>query len=238
MPRMSSNERYNHHGPAYHKFRLCQNLETTLLPVLEKIVDLSGKEVVEMGAGTGPITLCLLPNVAFVSAYDLRPHMVETARANLSASGRTNWKVEVGDHRSLPHPDHSADLVIAGFTLGPMVAVEREGDWKGEIDKAIGEMRRVLRPNGTAVIIEGVWSGEEPADDKITHPWFRVLVEYLEQAYGFQGVRYRSDCDFSPLQTKPEIIEMIFGEEGIQRLRDKDWIEPVCDGMWWKTTPL
>jgi predicted RNA methylase len=135
MPRMSADERYNYHGPAYHRLRLCQNLEATLLPVLKKKIDLAGKEVVEMGAGTGPITLCLLPHVAFASAYDLRVHMVETARENLSASGYANWTVAVGDHRALPHPDHSADLVVAGFTFGPMVAVERERDWKGRMDK-------------------------------------------------------------------------------------------------------
>lgn len=238
MPRMSADERYNHHGPDYHRLRGCQDLDTTFLPVLEKIVDLPGKEVVEMGAGTGPITLCLLPHVAFVSAYDLRRHMVETARANLSASGLINWKVDVGDHRSLPHPDHSVDLVIAGFTLGPMVTVERGRDWKGEIDKVIGEMRRVLRSSGTAVIIEVVWTGEEPDDGQIVHPWFRALVQYLEQVYRFHGERYRSDIDYSPLQEVPGIIEMIYGEEGIRRLRRKNWIEPECDGIWWKAAPL
>lgn len=72
---------------------------------------------------------------------------------------------------------------------------------------------------------------------KSSSPWFRALVEYLEQAYGFQGVRYRNDKDFSSLHA-PENIEMIFDEDGFQRIRDQNWVMPECEGMWWKTTPL
>ena len=76
------------------------------------------------------------------------------------------------------------------------------------------------------------------ADGQISHPWFRALVGYLEQAYGFQGVRYRNDMDFSPLQAAPEIIETIFGEDGVQRLREHSWVMPECEGMWWKAAPF
>lgn len=47
------------------------------------------------------------------------------------------------------------DLVVTAFTFGPMVTVEREGDWKGALDTALSEMLRILRPYGVVAIFQG-----------------------------------------------------------------------------------
>lgn len=235
MKRIPADERYAHHGGTYHRVRSCENLETSVVAALERVARISGAEVVEMGAGSGPVTQALLSRAHYVWAYDQSAHMVETARQLLVATGHSNWSVATGDHRKLPHPGASADVAVAAFTLGPMVTSERDGDWRGALDAAVSEMLRVLRVGGIAAVFEATWTWVEPPDGLIEHPWFRATAERLETEHGFRCLRFRSDIDFSPLREEPELLEMVFGTELTARIKEGNWVMPQGEGMWWRT---
>lgn len=91
--------------------------------------------MLEVGCGTGELAERVLKelNVELI-ALDLSPRMVElTAARGVDA--------RVGDVQALPFEDESFDCVVAGWILYHVP----------ELEQAILECRRVLRPGGTLV---------------------------------------------------------------------------------------
>ena len=99
------------------------------------------RAALDVGAGTGDLALALAGNgVPEVVAVDLAAGMLARARNR----GRGRVALVVGSAEALPFPDASFDAVVAGF------AVRNFGD----LDRALADMRRVLRPGGRVVILE------------------------------------------------------------------------------------
>ena len=96
--------------------------------------------VLEVGCGPGTLwveNLARVPQGWDVTLTDLSPGMVEEARANLQGSGRA-FNFRQADAMSLPYPDESFDAVLAMYMLYHVP----------DRDKALAEMRRVLKPGG------------------------------------------------------------------------------------------
>jgi ubiquinone/menaquinone biosynthesis C-methylase UbiE len=101
--------------------------------------------VLEVGAGTGFFLLNLW-SAGFVEeahATDLSPGMLAACRANAGRLG-CPLRAAAGDAERLPYADGTFDLVVGHAFLHHLPDVER----------AIVEMRRVLRPGG-AVLLAG-----------------------------------------------------------------------------------
>lgn len=54
-----------------------------LLPELKKITPLNGKDIIDLGSGTGRLAHLLAPHVKSVHALDLFPHMLGVAAERL-----------------------------------------------------------------------------------------------------------------------------------------------------------
>jgi len=59
----------------------------------------------------------------------------------------------VADNRQLPVSDGVADVSIAGWSFGHFTGWY-PSTWRVEIEQAIEQLRRVLRPDGVMIIIE------------------------------------------------------------------------------------
>lgn len=118
-----------------------------------------GGEVLEMGFGTG-LNLPHYPeHVRRIVAVDPNPGMNERARRRIEAS-RVAVDLRPLGGESLPFPDESFDTVVSTWTLCSIAEVER----------ALGEVRRVLRPGGRFVFLEHGLS-----DDATIRRWQRRL---------------------------------------------------------------
>jgi len=80
------------------------------------------------------------------------------------------------------------------------MVVWREQTWRDELDKAMAEIKRVLRPGGTIVILKTLGTGYEtphPSDE------LKAYFTYLEEA-GFAFTWIRTDHQFQSLsEAKP-----------------------------------
>jgi SAM-dependent methyltransferase len=98
----------------------------------------AAERVLDVGCGTGNLSLCLAgnPRIARVTGLDLSPAYVEHAkRKNLDP--RVDF--EVGDACALPFADASFDHAVSMLVL----------QFIPEAERAVREMRRVTRAGGT-----------------------------------------------------------------------------------------
>jgi ubiquinone/menaquinone biosynthesis C-methylase UbiE len=192
-------------------------------------------DVIELGAGTGRLTLMLAPLARSIVMSDVSRPMLEVAIGQLRRSNLGNWRALVADNRELPLPDRSADLSIAGWSLGHTCAWQPTS-WRHEIDRAITQLLRVLRPNGVAIIFETLGTGYEAP-----HIPTEALAEYytrLEQQHGFKAKWLRTDYQFESPAEAEELTRFFFGDELADRVaRQNLTILPECTGLWWKRNP-
>ena len=134
-----------------------------LLLVLRRACTLEGAEVVELGAGTGRLTRLVAGRARSVRAYDGFPAMVEEGRRRVAAAGLANVAFAVASNDAIPEPDRSADLTLAGWTLGHCVGWY-PASWTADVTKALREMLRITRPGGTLIVLETLGTGREPPE--------------------------------------------------------------------------
>jgi len=102
---------------------------------------------------------------------------------------------------------------------------------KDELEKWLGEMKRVLRPNSFIVLYESLGTGNESP----------IKLEHLEKFYpwldevGFQNKWIRTDYKFASLDEAEFLSRFFFGDELGVKVRKNKWeILPECTGVWWK----
>ena len=224
---------YREQADEYERMVSREDYEGNIFAELNRIRPLAGLDVVELGAGTGRLTCMLAPVVKTIRAYDASGHMLAVAVAKLKRSGLQNWHTEVADHRKLPAADGIADLAIAGWSIVYTV-VGYEETWRRELGMALVEMKRILRPGGTIVILETLGTGYEtpmPPDELVAY------YAFLENEAGFSSTWIRTDYLFESLTQAQALTSFFFGEEMIEQVvreaGQNHVILPECTGIWW-----
>src|SRR5260370_32500733 len=103
-----------------------------------------GLTVLDIGAGTGDLSFAAAARGAQVIALDLSAGMLAVLSRRSNDEQRAAIEPLVGTVEQTPIPDASVDRIVSGFTVRNV----------GNLPRAFGEMRRVLRPGGRAVILE------------------------------------------------------------------------------------
>ena len=225
-------EVYAAHADQYERLIRREDYQNNLLAAIEAYCPLhAGLDVVELGAGTGRLTRLLASHTRSIKAFDSSAHMLAMAESSLHEMGVTNWETGVADHRQIPVPDSSADLVISGWSFC-YLAVWGGADWESSLQAGMDEILRILRPGGIVLILELLGTGtEKPRPPEHLEAYFDWLTEA-----GFERGWTRSDYRFESLEEAVELSEFFFGEQMGQQVREKNWvILPECTGIWWKS---
>ena len=230
---MSEQQRkiYQSEGDQYEALVSHEDYQGNIPRAIDEIIHVDGLDALDLGAGTGRLTLILAPRLKSIRAFDLSAEMLRVCRERLLASVLSNWQVDVADHRQLPVPDHSADLVVSGWSVAYLVVWHPE-TWREELEKWMNEMRRVLKPNGQIILFESLGTGNETPIQlehlKNYYPW-------LDEA-GFQHKWIRTDYQFASIEEAVDLAGFFFGEEMANQVRERQSaILPECTGVWWKT---
>jgi ubiquinone/menaquinone biosynthesis C-methylase UbiE len=118
--------------------------------------DAGGGDLVDVACGPGVVTAAIAARAASVIALDATEEMLDKARARCARAGLANVAFQCGNAESLPFEDARFDGVVTRLAIHHFADPPR----------ALGEMFRVLRPGGTAVIVDVV-SSEEPAESDL-----------------------------------------------------------------------
>ena len=223
MPRR---ELYREGAEKYQRLVAREDYRSLLIPAVDEICHLSGKSVVELGAGTGRLTLQLASKCLSILGLDIESRMLEVARKR--ADGVPNCSFQLGDNRCLPVETGSADLVIEGWSLAQMARWSGDA-WQKDLAAALGEMERVCRAQGNIVLIETLGTMEiTPKRMEELQPIF----ETFELEWGFHRKWVRTDYRFESQEEAFELISFFFGEE--MDIRVDSPVVPECTGIWYK----
>ena len=229
---MSERQRqiYQNDGDRYEALIAREDYQGNITRALEEIISPDNLDVFDLGAGTGRLAVMLAPRARSVRAFDISEEMLRVCRSRFEASGLSNWQVDVADHRQLPVEDHSADLVVSGWSVS-YLAVWNNEHQTNELDVWLVEMQRVVRKGGWVVLFESLGTGNESP----------VRLEHVESTYqwldknGFQNKWIRTDYKFNSVDEAEELASFFFGEELGKKVRQNNWvILPECTGVWWK----
>jgi 2-polyprenyl-3-methyl-5-hydroxy-6-metoxy-1,4-benzoquinol methylase len=109
--------------------------------VIRKHAPTSGR-ILDLGCGAGVLSERLLESGYAVDAADLSPDMLQLTRKRLEKFDAARYRVFEADCEDLDLADAQYDLVACIGVFG----------YIDEVDQALGEIRRVLKPGGTFVM--------------------------------------------------------------------------------------
>jgi ubiquinone/menaquinone biosynthesis C-methylase UbiE len=112
--------------------------------------------LLDVACGPGVVTAALAPRAASIVAFDATEQMLERAKARCAKAGLHNVKFSRGNAEDLPFGDAQFDGVVTRLAVHHFANPQR----------ALDEIFRVLRPGGTAVIVDVV-SSEVAAESNL-----------------------------------------------------------------------
>jgi ubiquinone/menaquinone biosynthesis C-methylase UbiE len=129
-----------------------------------------GMQVLDLASGVGDPSLRIAKRIGpngKVTATDLSSAMLAALRSNAEDEGVGNLETRVVDAHNLPFPDRSFDRITSRF--GVM--------FFAEVDRALAEVRRVLKPGGRATFM--AWGKAEPGSyfAAVAMPYLNRLPE-------------------------------------------------------------
>jgi demethylmenaquinone methyltransferase / 2-methoxy-6-polyprenyl-1,4-benzoquinol methylase len=110
--------------------------------LIELAAPVPGLRALDLATGTGDIAFALARRSARVTGLDVTPRMIELARRKADRPDAPLFLV--GDMGALPFPNGSFDLVTTGYGLRNVP----------DLQTAIDEMVRVLKPSGRAISLD------------------------------------------------------------------------------------
>jgi SAM-dependent methyltransferase len=141
-----------------------------------ELPDWREKEIVDVGCGTGAI-LKQLGNPEKNVGIDLAPEAISFCRQR----GLNN--VQQGDIHALPFPDASFDAVICSSVL--------YHQWVSDLEGAMREMHRVLRPDGVLLINVPAFPFLHSAHDEAVMTARRFRKREIQQLLQEQNFKIR-----------------------------------------------
>ena len=202
------------------------------LDLRDRIIDLAHPKpqdiVVDVGSGTGLLSLTIAPLATRVWAVDIAAAMTEYLRAKAASAGLDNIEVVTASAVSLPLVDESADLVVSNYCFHHLN--------DGEKERALAEIHRVLRPGGRLVFGDMMFRVglQNPRDREVVRDKVKAMlrrgvpgvVRLAKNAIRFAGRRWEQPARADWWQQALEragfgeiVVEVLAHEGGIASAR-------------------
>ena len=204
--RLSKIKLFDFFYKAYHAWPLIYSNLTQLLSFgqweqwqSKVFEDISGHKILEIGVGPGKLLLKLVQKGYDITGIELRRGMAFEARRRLKRAGYLSQILQQNIEK-LPFDNEIFDCIVLTFVLAEITHLE----------KAILEMKRVLKKNGKVIIIAG---GIPQDNNLIARILFRIVsphttlhlqrnnMQYFQSA-GFEARR----IDFGPFNIVNKIV--------------------------------
>ena len=130
---------------------------------LFSIVDLNGKTVLDVGAGSGRLTFAAAEKAAWVYSSEPVETLREFIRVKAKEEGIKNIRVLDGFANNLAFPNNTFDVVMSGHVVGD------------DYDNEIAEITRVCKPGGWLVDCPGdSYEDMKPSEKNRERGWEEI----------------------------------------------------------------
>ncbi len=126
--------------------------------------------LIELGCGSGTLLEHILPRTGKTIAVDYSPAMIEEAKRSLGARS-TTVDFRLGFLEHLPVGDESADKAVAAMVLHHLSSPQ----------DALQDIARVLKPNGSLLILDLMAHADDSMRDKFADVWLGFEPRQVEQ---------------------------------------------------------
>jgi ubiquinone/menaquinone biosynthesis C-methylase UbiE len=186
--------------------------------ILDRAAPAAGTRAIDVGAGTGLLTLPLAQRAKKVWALDISEAMTEALRTRAEAENLENVEAVVGSATQLPLEDGAVDLVVSNYCLHHLATADKR--------EALSECFRVLEPGGRLVFGDMMFELAlgEARDRAIIASKIRALARkgpggWLRLArHAARTVAGASEHPASPDWWQRELVETGFVEVGVEPL--------------------
>lgn len=169
----------------------------------------AGTDMLDVGTGPGTVAAAARRRGAHVEAVDADPEMAETAARN-----NPGLDVQVALVQELPFPDATFDAVVGNYVINHV----------GEPERALTELRRVLRPEGRLALTCWPLPGSKAQS---------IVNDAMEQA----GVFWREEVPVTPFFTygNPAAFRDLVAGVGFRDVTVDEilWEHVVDPDDWW-----
>jgi demethylmenaquinone methyltransferase/2-methoxy-6-polyprenyl-1,4-benzoquinol methylase len=177
-----------------------------------------GMRVLDVAGGTGDLARAFAREVGpqgQVVLTDINPEMLAAGRDRLLDAGVLLPLVRC-DAEQLPFRDGSFDIVAVAFGLRNMTRK----------DRALAEMRRVLKPGGKLMVLEfsRIWKPLAPLYDAYS---FRVMPWLGERIAG-DGPSYRYLAESIRVHPTQQELAQMLEQAGLERVQWFNFAAGVC----------
>lgn len=164
---------------------------------------LRGRHLLEIGCGMGYDSLEFLKRGVRVTATDLTPNAVAITRKHFELEEVQAEDIRTANALALPFPDSTFDAVWANGVLHAT----------GDTALAIREVRRVLKPQGRAIV---------------SHFYRKPSWMYLLHHLGRENIEYKEeDPPVNEFYTDKQILGFFQGFRIVEAVREHDRLLPV-----------
>ena len=155
-------------------------------------------KVLDVASGTGDVAKLVLQKTQNVTIADINPQMLEIAKQKVGQ----NVNAIVCDASKMPFENESFNLITCVFGIRNFQ----------EIEQAIIEMKRILKPNGKLAIMEFMPNAQGNCQNKLYHLYLqKILPQYdkifknEEKSYEYLGnsiLAFQNKDDFAKMLSK------------------------------------
>jgi ubiquinone/menaquinone biosynthesis C-methylase UbiE len=185
----------------------------------------SGAKVLDVATGRCAVLFSAAEVVGpqgYVMGIDLSEMMIQENQEEIKRLGLQNVKVHRMDAEYLEFPDASFDCVLCSFAIF----------FFPQLDRALSEMRRVLKPNGQIAVT--TWASTRDEQWK----WFEKLIETYLRSESEPEQIYDPQSTSKPIFNTPEGLAAILASAGLVNIRvvseSREFIY-ADEEEWWST---
>ena len=177
------------------------------------------RHILDIATGTGDLALLINKKLKpeTVIGCDISEGMMQVAREKCQKRGITNIRFEKEDCTALSYPDNSFDAVTSSFGVRNFQ----------ELEKALCEMYRVLRPGGHLVILE--LSSPTRFPMKQLFPIYaKYVMPTLGRIFSKDAKAYKYLPDSIAAFPQGEVMQEIIMKAGFNKVEFRRFTGGVC----------
>ena len=177
------------------------------------------RNVLDIATGTGDLAL-LIENILkpeSIIGCDISEGMMQVAREKCRRRGITNIWFEKEDCTALSYPDNSFDALTSSFGVRNFQ----------ELEKALGEMHRVLRPGGHLVILELSSPTKFPMK-QLFPVYAKYVMPTLGRLFSKDAKAYRYLPESIAAFPQGEVMQGILEKVGFSKVEFRRYTGGIC----------